>query len=109
MGIWGEYRLTGNRTTYAPTNDKSVNCSYDGCISLALDGASDAVPSVAVGCAFAANAPCAGIAGATGRILAGASVAYTAYQTWNGNSTMPVRVPRLQVTEPNHIDGLAKL
>ena len=86
--MFGEYRLTGQRSTYAGPYDKSVNCSYDDCVSLALDGAADSVSAVAVGCTFAAQAACAGVAGVTGRALAGVSVAYTAYQTFNGNSTV---------------------
>ncbi|MEZ4616311.1 MAG: RHS repeat-associated core domain-containing protein [Caldilineaceae bacterium] len=87
LGSFGWYQLTGHKSVYASPQDKSVNCHYDDCVSLAIDGAADAVSAVAVGCAAAGQFECTGAAIFTGRILAVGSVLYTGAQTYLGNST----------------------
>ena len=88
LGIFGEYRLTGGRSVYSTAYDKSVNCRYDDCVSIALDGAADAVSAVAVGCAMSGQLGCTALAGTIGKGFAVISVGYAGIQTFGtGAST----------------------
>jgi len=87
LGVFGEYRLTGGRSVYSASYDKSVNCSYDDCVSLALDGLADATSAVAVGCTLAGQPECAIPAGIAGRVLALGGSGYAIYQTATNRAT----------------------
>jgi RHS repeat-associated protein len=87
LGSFGWYQLTGHSNTYANTHDKSVNCHYDDCVSLAIDGAADTVSAVAVGCAMAGQFECTGAAGFVGKGLAVLGSGYATYQTLSNKAT----------------------